>query len=133
MDVDVTTDSYEYYVSIDVDTCINDGGDPFMTNSLRSNIGNIDPPLGVNDNSENLEKSISLYPNPANRVVNIDLPNNVQLKSVRILNEIGQLINVYNTSTFNVEDLSNGMYFLQIETDAEAQVPVVAKSFEETE
>ena len=117
--VDVTTDTYEYYVSIDVDTCIST--DPFngdnnrsSVNSLRSNVELIGT-LGVNDNS--LEKSIGLYPNPASRVVNIDLPSNVQLKSVRVLNELGQLVTIHNTTTFNVEELSTGLYFLQIETD----------------
>ena len=126
-DVDVTTDSYEYYVSIDIDSCIGPGGAPLMSSPLKSNLGSIEPILGVNDNSDNLEKSISLYPNPSSRIVTIDLPNDVTLKSVRILNELGQLVHVYNTTTFNVEDLSTGMYFLQIETDRGAFVKRLIK------
>jgi hypothetical protein len=109
---DVLTNFYKYYVSIDVANCGSNPG-----SSLNSNREVVDPSnLSTND-WEELERQISLFPNPASTTVTFDIPDNVLLKEVRILNNLGQLISKYDTSTIDVENLATGMYYLQIETN----------------
>lgn len=65
----------------------------------------------------NLE--VSLYPNPVNDVINIDMTN--ELKSVEIYNIQGQKVKSHNQKQINVSDLSSGMYIIKIQ-DAENAV-----------
>ena len=111
-EADVLSNDYGYYVSIDVANCT---GIPFNPIALKSNrqiIGN----LIVNDWDE-LEQSIILFPNPSSLVVTVKLPNELMLKEVMILNNLGQVISKYDTSTFDTEFLASGLYYLQIVTD----------------
>ena len=113
IDVDLSTNTYEYFVSIDVSSCV---GEPFSPLSIKSNHDGTET-LSISD-YENLKGSVIVYPNPADSQVTINIPNYVQLKSVKIFNKLGQLVHVYNNmNTLNVENLSDGLYFLQIETD----------------
>ncbi|MDC1327035.1 BspA family leucine-rich repeat surface protein [Ulvibacter sp.] len=111
-EADVLSNDYGYYVSIDIANCT---GIPFNPIALKSNrqiIGN----LIVND-WDALEQSIILFPNPSSLVVTVKLPNELMLKEVMILNNIGQVISKYDTSTFDTEFLASGLYYLQIVTD----------------
>ena len=112
-EADVLNNFYEYYVSIEVNTCI---GIPFNSSFLKSNLKYINPNLSIN-NWEELERQIVLFPNPTSRIVTVDIPDNVLLKEVRILNNLGQLVSKNNTPTIDVENLATGMYYLQIETN----------------
>jgi hypothetical protein len=71
---------------------------------------------------EHLLNSISLYPNPANDVVNVECTmNNVQCLGVEVFDVFGKLINtvnvVDNPTRINVSGLANGMYFVRVTTD----------------
>ncbi len=63
--------------------------------------------------------TISVYPNPTNRFISVDLTG-IDATTVRVINNVGQ--EVYNTSNFDEQmtiDLKNnaaGIYSLQIET-----------------
>ena len=69
-----------------------------------------------------LENSVSLYPNPANDVVNVECTmNNVQCLGIEVFDVFGKLINTVNvtenTARINVSGLANGVYFVRVTTD----------------
>jgi Leucine-rich repeat (LRR) protein len=63
----------------------------------------------------------TLYPNPANNVLNIQSKDSIQLKSAQIYNMLGQLVlavtNLENASSIDVADLTAGNYFIKIHSD----------------
>ncbi len=52
---------------------------------------------------------VTISPNPTTGVVSIKTPNNT-IKEVIIYNQLGQRVGVYNTHTFNISNLINGVY-----------------------
>ena len=70
-----------------------------------------------NFNPNNLE--VSLYPNPANDILNIETA--LDIKSVEVYNIQGQKVMSSNQKQINVADLAAGMYMVRIE-DAENNV-----------
>ena len=73
-----------------------------------------------------LENSITLFPNPANDVVNVQCTmNNVQLEDVEVIDVYGKVVrtvvgaNNYSPmpTRINVSGLANGMYFVRVTTD----------------
>lgn len=75
-----------------------------------------------NFNQNNLE--VSLYPNPANDVLNIDMINEV--KSIEIYTIQGQKVLSSNQKQISVSDLSSGIYVLKIQDSENA---VATKKF----
>lgn len=69
---------------------------------------------------ETVANTISFYPNPANNILTIDNKNNTTINSISIADTNGRDVfetkNV--TSTINISDLSNGIYFVRLTTDA---------------
>ena len=77
-----------------------------------------------------LENSVSLYPNPAKEVLNVQCTmNNVQIETVEVYDVYGKLINTVNVidnpTRINVSGLADGMYFVRVTTEAGA----VTKTF----
>lgn len=68
-------------------------------------------PLGLNDNKQRL--NFSMYPNPANNILNIDSEN--ELKSVEIYSLLGQKVLLSTSKTVNVSGLSKGIYMVRVE------------------
>jgi aminopeptidase N len=64
-----------------------------------------------------VDKSISLYPNPSKDIVSIQMPNDLILESVIFYNSLGQEIKIDNQKNINVTQLSSGIYFVNIVTD----------------
>jgi len=66
---------------------------------------------------------IVLYPNPAGAVLNIEAQSSFDTASVKIFNQLGQLVKTANnigqsqTNTIAVGDLKTGTYFVQITTN----------------
>jgi hypothetical protein len=85
--------------------------------TTSATVANICEPNGINEieNAANL----SIYPNPANDVLNISASQNIT--SIRVTNSFGQLIYNYsvnsNKAVINTTSLSDGVYYLQIETE----------------
>ena len=82
--------------------------------------------LGVNDNISELA---SVYPNPTNGILNIDMPSTVTVKSSKLYNLLGQdtglrLVN----GTMNVSELARGIYLLNVETSAGTLTQKVVKN-----
>jgi hypothetical protein len=81
-----------------------------------------------------LLNSITIYPNPANDVVNVQCTmNNVQLEGIEVIDVYGKVVrtvvraNNYSPmqTRINVSDLANGMYFVRVTTEEGA----VTKTF----
>jgi hypothetical protein len=71
--------------------------------------------VGINEVTENVA---SIYPNPANDVVNVKMNNTIN--KIEVVNMNGQVVaeSVINNNegSINVSNIANGMYFLRIET-----------------
>lgn len=63
-----------------------------------------------------LEKAIAVYPNPVSDVLQIQLPDTIALQKVTILNNLGQITSEQYTSECSVNQLPEGIYFIQIQT-----------------
>lgn len=67
------------------------------------------------DIDENNLNNLSIYPNPANNVVNVYAPG---MEKVEILNSLGQVVynsNMVNTEMqINIESLTEGIYFIRV-------------------
>ena len=64
-------------------------------------------------------ESISIYPNPANDVLQIT--SSTEMKSIRIYNIVGKLVAQHNLNgqlkmSINISDLTSGIYLVNIET-----------------
>ena len=70
------------------------------------------------------KQNVSVYPNPANDVLNIELGDNQS--DVVIYNSLGQVVrryeNVSGDMQINVEDLNAGMYFVKVGDNVEKVV-----------
>lgn len=70
----------------------------------------------LNNDVFDYEDAIVVFPNPANDEIHIQMPLNIILESVEILNHLGQLVNTKSTADFPVSDLSTGVHFLKLKT-----------------
>ncbi len=71
--------------------------------------------VGISETTENVA---SIYPNPANNVVNIKMNNTIS--KIEVVSPNGQIVaeSVLNNNegSINISTIANGMYFLRIET-----------------
>ncbi|MFY0628872.1 MAG: T9SS type A sorting domain-containing protein [Flavobacteriaceae bacterium] len=67
-------------------------------------------------NSFSLSK-FNIYPNPTKYEFSIQLEEGTQLKKLNIYNQLGQFIYSTNTSLVKTKKLSQGIYFVEIETN----------------
>jgi Secretion system C-terminal sorting domain/Beta-propeller repeat len=124
---------YDYGTSMSLDG----GGSIYVTGSFNSLI-DFDPPLGiyltatgpsdifvakysptgVGQSNYLLANTFSVYPNPSNGILKIDLGEQFPLVDVEITNMIGQQVNekhFNNTSFLNLQiDGESGLYFVRI-------------------
>lgn len=63
----------------------------------------------------------SVYPNPANEVLNISVQKDIKIQSIAVHDILGQLVialpNIKDVSKIDVSNLRTGNYFLKIKTD----------------
>ena len=68
---------------------------------------------------DNHDNNVSLYPNPANNVLNVNASSNIN--TVEVFNMMGQRVAVIDANDTNVQinttGLSNGMYMMRINTE----------------
>ena len=60
-------------------------------------------------------KLITVYPNPTNGLVHIKIPNQT-IQIIKIYDLQGQLIKETTDTTFSLENNSNGIYFIEVQT-----------------
>lgn len=61
--------------------------------------------------------AVTVYPNPANSVLNISLPDGVEVKSCVVSNALGQIVATSSKQLVDVSHLANGIHFVTIITD----------------
>ncbi|MGL2963931.1 DUF7619 domain-containing protein [Flavobacterium sp. RSB2_4_14] len=86
---------------------------PIVTNTTSTTVVNLGTP------SFTTGSLFSIYPNPTHDILNITLANaNGILKRISIYNTLGQLLlTTNNTTSLDTSALSQGMYFIMVETD----------------
>ncbi len=62
--------------------------------------------------------NITLFPNPVQSSLNIDIPNAQDIIETKLINPMGQIIKVfpYLPKTIDVHDLPKGLYYIQLKT-----------------
>ena len=79
----------------------------------------------LSTNNFNALEQITLYPNPTNGILNINIPNGLELpNSIEIHNSLGQTLSKKAVSRENdlaldVSNLNTGVYFITIQKDSE--------------
>ncbi|WP_034041016.1 N-acetylmuramoyl-L-alanine amidase [Wocania ichthyoenteri] len=70
-----------------------------------------------------IKQNIVLYPNPSTGIIKISNPNSLKLNNILVLNTYGQLLKnkVSNNNTIDLSRLSNGIYFVKIESETGKQ------------
>lgn len=95
----------------------NNAGELFVVDRGNNRIRKISGLATAQTEDVALENSIKIYPNPSTDKINIELKNNVQLKSVTMFNANGGQVKVQqNDKTLNVAKLPRGIYVLRIAT-----------------
>jgi hypothetical protein len=106
--------SWKYYVTVVFQDSLNPGH--ILCEPTSDTILIMFPAVGINDPTNS---SISLYPNPANDVVNIVSTNDI--KTIEVLNYIGQTVYKNNSVNLkkvelNVTSFKSGVYFVKVTT-----------------
>jgi D-alanyl-D-alanine carboxypeptidase len=70
--------------------------------------------LGMTENS-NTEKQITVYPNPTNGLIHIEIPN-LNIHGIKVYDLKGQLLKETTECLFDLSNFSNGTYFIRAET-----------------
>lgn len=81
----------------------------------------LEPPTGIENTKV---ATIGLYPNPVVDMLSISVQDDSVIKSIKIINLTGTVVKDLlpdGSLTFDVSDLSNGMYFLQLNGDTAAK------------
>tara|TARA_R110002049_G_scaffold151387_2_gene314968 strand:- start:957 stop:2324 length:1368 start_codon:yes stop_codon:yes gene_type:complete len=88
--------------------------------------------VGVDENE--IAEAISVYPNPAVNQVSLDLTNETQVSTVRIVDITGSVVFQDNNVNggaireINVANFKNGLYFIQIQNGDNTQVKKLVKT-----
>lgn len=62
-------------------------------------------------------QSITVYPNPTNSILHIQKPSDLSIESVTLYNSLGQMVLKTTSNDLSIENLSNGVYELQLDTN----------------
>lgn len=65
----------------------------------------------------NNQEFVKVYPSPASTKLTIQFMVNAVKKQIRLFNSSGQLVLTTNANELDVQQLNNGIYFLDVETD----------------
>lgn len=78
----------------------------------------VDRPLSTNDFFKN---NFSMYPNPVERDLNINVKDNTKINYVEISDMNGRVVKssnaIFGNLQMNVSELNSGVYFVSVETD----------------
>ena len=66
--------------------------------------------------NDTFSKSIKIYPNPVNNIINISIQSNESIQNVKIYNSLGKLVLETNKKNIDISTFTKGMYWLKIES-----------------
>ena len=69
------------------------------------------------DDGINRNEAVNVYPNPVTNLLQVKLPNGVQLEKIVVNSVSGQQLQTSNQTTLELSKLPSGLYFLTIETN----------------
>ncbi len=72
----------------------------------------------LSNTSFDLDQAVNVYPNPAVDELYIQLPNTVTLEKVIVFNSLGQKVTEGHQPSVSLSNVSSGVLFLEITTDA---------------
>ena len=79
---------------------------------------NVSACTGINEVDD--INALTIYPNPANEILNVELENLNETATVSIINALGEIIFIEkataNNTTLNTSNLTNGIYFIKVES-----------------
>lgn len=81
----------------------------------------------LESNDFNLEEAISIAPNPVRDNIRIELAGNIQLRNVVVLSSLGQVLSDTKNAAIDFSMVSQGVYFVKIDTDMGSVVRKVVK------
>ncbi|ESU25329.1 hypothetical protein FLJC2902T_31370 [Flavobacterium limnosediminis JC2902] len=88
---------------------------PIVTNTATTTIA------ALSNQDFNFATYFMLYPNPVNDILNIETKQTIEVSSINIYNQLGQLVvvvpNAQNISKVDVSNLPSGNYFIKINSD----------------
>lgn len=90
---------------------------PIVTNTVENEI--VEKTTGITNSF--VERSLSVYPNPSKGIYQVLLGNNLEATSLKVYDLIGNIIlmndNINsNQAMINLENSTNGIYFLEVST-----------------
>lgn len=93
-----------------------DFNEPIITNMVSTTI--VDRPLST-ERQADLIRQMYAYPNPAQKQLYLFIPESVNVDDIRIYSLDGREISGYSIdkNRINIENLSSGMYFLNVRSD----------------
>ncbi|MVO08880.1 T9SS type A sorting domain-containing protein [Flavobacterium sp. TP390] len=62
-------------------------------------------------------ENTKIYPNPAKENISVSLNSSLEFINSRIYNAMGQLVTESNSKVINVQHLSKGLYFIEVQTN----------------
>ena len=72
--------------------------------------------------TENLEKIVAIYPNPASELLEIKLPKDTE-STIKLFNTLGQEIYTSNSKenkhSLNIKHIAEGIYYVQVTVNDE--------------
>jgi len=72
----------------------------------------------LSDNTIELSSNFSIYPNPVSTELYISKSNDLIIENIAVFNTLGQIAyQLIETEKINVSKLSNGLYFIRVQTD----------------
>jgi len=89
------------------------------------------PPLSTEDND--FDQNVSIFPNPTNGQITLANNSNLEIRSVTITDVNGRIVQIVDLddtgaqTTFSVENLAQGMYFVKIEAENTSIVKRIIK------
>ncbi len=104
----------------------NDGGIPYFDNTLGGNsdlsitrlkldLFNL---VSVREIEGYTNSSFLIFPNPTNETINVKVDENILIKKMEVINQLGQVvIEKILTTSVNVSQLADGIYIVKLTTD----------------
>ena len=72
----------------------------------------------LNNDAFTFTDNLKIYPNPVTDMLNIEVPDGMEIKEIIIYNTLGQTVLVSTqTKTMDVSNLKSGTYFMSIRSD----------------